>query len=37
MKTMLFRFEYRRQRFIGRGVFVSVLRAAEYAMQPLPF
>ena len=37
MKMMLFKYEYRRQRFIGRNVFVSMLRAAEYALQPLPF
>ena len=34
---LLYRWEYRRQRIIGNGVFVSAWRAMEYALQPLPF
>ena len=33
----LFNFEYRRQRFMGRGVIRSAWNAIEYALQPLPF
>jgi len=33
----LFRYEYRRQRWLGNGIIKSAWRAAEYALQPLPF
>ena len=36
-RSMAFRYEYERQRWIGRGVIVSTWRALEYALQPTPF
>ena len=36
-RKQAFRFEYSRQRWLGRGVIVAAFRAAEYALQPTPF
>ncbi len=32
-RKQAFRFEYHRQRWLGRGVIVAAFRAAEYALQ----